>query len=154
MLLCSAACLPSPPSGRFLGAIAAPSAEPSRAVILGLGLAADDARAQALARADSAALAGMFAGAALVELETAVTHLSRLHDRVERRLDSRRLVHWSGSPSAPQGVLELSGTSRLVDDARPGGWSQFLEQWEFTLAWTGRWRVAEAIDLAPGTWWT
>ena len=147
------ACVSSPPSGRFFesGPLALP--QPSRAVLLAAGDRADDARAVAFSTLVPASLAPAFAGAALDELQAAVLHLSRHEQRIERRLDSRTLAHWSAEAGVAEGVLALSGWSRLDDPGSPGAWSRFLEQWEFRIAWRGGWRVVQEAEVPPGAWW-
>lgn len=152
LLLLTSACLPSLPAGRAAGAGPQPVPAPSRAALFAAGTRADDARAAGFA-GEAVSLGTAFAGQALTELTAAVAHLRALDQRVERRLDVRRLVHWSISAGIASGVLAISGWSRLLSQGVPTPWSPFLEQWAFQLGWSGAWRVTEAAEVPPEAWW-
>ena len=146
-------CLPSIPPARLFGGASRPPA-PSRAAILAAGERADNSRTDAFAAAGAVALGEAFAGEALIELRGAAQHMVRLGQRIERRLESRLLVHWSVDGETGSGVLALSGWSRLVAGSTASAWSRFLEEWSFTVQWlAGGWRVVQAADLPPGSWW-
>jgi hypothetical protein len=75
--------------------------------------------------------------------------------RLEERLLTRRLVHWSGEPGHALTVLEVSVEQRLIA-ARTAvpPWSRVLRQWSLTLEWlAGAWRVVGASELRPESWW-
>lgn len=146
-------CLPSVPSGRLFGGGPAPAPQPSRAAVLDAGLRADDARSAAFAGGELAGLGSAFAGQALSQIKAAIAHLKRLGQLVERRLDTRHLVHWSAGQAVVEGVLAISGWSRLLDHGAATAWSPFLEEWEFQLEWAGRWRVVQAAEVPPAAWW-
>ena len=147
-----ASCLPTPSPGRPVGTGSRPPVLNS-AVLLAAGIRADDARAAALAGGATAALASAFASPALTDLIRQIEHMRTLGQRIERRLDTRRLVHWSVSGAVGSGVLRVSGWTSLVIGAAATGWTRFLEQWAFTATWRGGWRVIRADDLPPGAWW-
>lgn len=147
-----ASCLPAVTAGRLPGTASRPPV-PSSAVVLKAGILADDARAAALAGGAPAALVAAFAAPALAELVGQVEHLRFIGQRIERRLDTRELVHWSVDGAVGDGVLQVSGWTRLVTGAAASAWTRFLEQWAFTAAGREGWRVIRAEDLPPGAWW-
>lgn len=148
----AAAACSVPPAGPPQRGLAGPPV-PTAGVVAAAVLGADSARAAALAWADAAPLAGVFAGDALAELQARVRHLRLRRERDEREVVRRRIVHWSGAAGVAAAVLEITSRTRIVGLDGPTRWDPDVEQWEADLRWAGRWVVDELHDLAPSAWW-
>jgi hypothetical protein len=118
-------------------------------------VAAEAARADALANADPQPLRAVFADSATASFLPELARLRQRGQRIEERAISRRLVHWAAAAGTGEGVLEVAGEQRVgFAGEPPRAWSRIVRQWWADLLWTGgHWLVLRSGDLPPDQWW-
>ena len=97
-------------------------------------------------------IAATFAGPAAALLRRDSMREQQRHERIETVVDARTVVHLSAG-DAPSAVVQSSGRQRVVAGAAASRWDSFVDQWAYTLRWSGGWRVWQAVELPPGDWW-
>ncbi len=118
-----------------------------------IALRADEVRVQALGLGAERGSAAIFAGPAADLLRRQAVRTLQRHEHFETLVDARAVVHSSATAAGATAVVETSGRQRLVTATGASAWDRFVDQWEYTLRWSGGWRVWQAVDLPPDQWW-
>lgn len=147
-----AACACAPVAG-LAPVVPGAATAPSGAEVAMIALRADGIRVAVGSTGDGASLPAVFAGPAAALLQRQVVRERRLHEHSETQVQVRAVVHWSATGAQAIAVVQDSGRQRLVGRGGASAWDGFVEQWQYTLAWSRGWKVWDAESLPPDQWW-